>query len=152
MNSQLQIRLAKEQDSTALLELFKQHAAYEGHKLAIHDQAQALTELSHCPLSIFVVEEKNALQGYMSLVPQYSTWEMKSYLYLDCLFLKPTLRGKGIGKKLMLSAAEYAKKQGIKQIQWQTPQENSDAIAFYKNLGAVDKTKNVSFGIYQVKQ
>jgi ribosomal protein S18 acetylase RimI-like enzyme len=70
---------------------------------------------------------------------------MDWYLYLDCLYLGPELRGLGLGKQLMLTAAAHAKKLGIKQMQWQTPEDNHNAIAFYNKLGASNKAKQRFF-------
>ncbi|WP_175623974.1 GNAT family N-acetyltransferase [Pseudocolwellia agarivorans] len=143
MNNNIEtvIREATKQDAEQLCSLFKQHALYEGHDLVLSDQALALLHLPDCPLTIFVVEEANEIKGYMSLIKQFSTWDMNYYLYMDCLYLLPALRGKGLGKKLMLVCQQYGKKHKLAEIQWQTPIENVDAIEFYRCIGAKHKSK-----------
>lgn len=143
--TQPQIRPAKPQDNIALLELFKAHALHEGHDLNIADQLKCLSDPKSHPLTLFVVDHNSQLHGYMSLVKQYSSWDMAWYLYLDCLYLAPTLRGLGLGQQLMQIAAEHARQSGISQLQWQTPVDNFDAIGFYQKLGAENKQKQRFF-------
>ena len=140
MNQNINIRKSRVDDSSTLARLFREHALYEGHDLQITNQFEQLEKGSY-PAVIFVVEINNSVLGYMSLLKQYSTWDMQSYLYLDCLFLRHELRGFGVGRKLMNTASDYAKELGLSEIQWQTPVENIDAIGFYKKLGAQNKNK-----------
>ncbi|NQY63505.1 MAG: GNAT family N-acetyltransferase [Alteromonadaceae bacterium] len=142
MKANTTIRSAQATDGKALIELFKLHAQHEGHKLIINNkQLHALTNNHTHPLILFVVEHNGLVEGYMSLIKQFSTWDMDYYLYLDCLFLKTSLRGMNIGKQMMATAAELSKSLGLKQIQWQTPHDNNNAIAFYQKMGATGKQK-----------
>lgn len=88
-----------------------------------------------------VAEVENTIEGYATFMPQISTWAAERYLYLDCLFLTRAVRGLGIGKKIMDSIKTEAKQRGCSEVQWQTPDFNSDAIQFYQKLGAKAKTK-----------
>ena len=144
MNQNINIRKSRVDDSSILAKLFREHALYEGHDLQITDQFELLEKGTH-PAAIFIVEIDNSVLGYMSLLKQYSTWDMESYLYLDCLFLRPELRGFGVGRKLMSTASDYAIELGLSEIQWQTPVENIEAIGFYRKLGAQDKNKKRFF-------
>ncbi len=130
------IRLAQQGDQHALLALMQAHAQYEGQQLPVRDQAARLANLNSLPVTIYVVEVNGQLQGYISFVQQFSTWDLAWYLYIDCLYLTPEFRGLGLGHELMQIAKHYAKQQGIAQLQWQTPAENSLAIGFYQKLGA----------------
>jgi ribosomal protein S18 acetylase RimI-like enzyme len=82
----------------------------------------------------------------MSLLTQYSTWNTERYLYLDCLFMRTEYRGLGTGQKLMAMASNYTKELNLSEVQWQTPNDNIDAIRFYKKQDRRTKIKNVSFG------
>ena len=92
-----------------------------------------------------VVENDNQLVGYISYMKQFSTWDADFYVHLDCLFLKDTTRGKGIGRQLMKKVQEYAIAENCIEIQWQTPNFNTRAISFYKRLGAQSRTKERFF-------
>ena len=99
----------------------------------------------HEVLKCLVAERNNLLVGYATFMKQFSTWDAAFYLYLDCLFLKEEVRGKGAGRQLMNKVKEYALEEGCKLIQWQTPDFNAGAIQFYQRLGAVSKTKERFF-------
>ena len=141
------IRAATSDDAEFLSKMFIAHALLEGHTLVIEHQLKALNNLQQSPLSIYVVEKKNEQEqineivGYMSLIKQYSTWDMDWYLYLDCLYLDKSIRGGGIGKKMMNYALTLASTLNIRMLQWQTPEDNEMAIVFYHHLGASSKAK-----------
>ncbi|MDO7083578.1 GNAT family N-acetyltransferase [Pseudocolwellia sp. AS88] len=146
MNTPIIIREAKKYDAPQLLSLFEKHAEYEGNSLlstkqATSDKLNILKNLSDTPLIILVVVQGTEIKGYMSLLKQFSTWDMNYYLYMDCLYLLPELRGEGMGKLLMEHCKSYSHQHKLLEIQWQTPVENSKAINFYKHIGARSKAK-----------
>ena len=92
-----------------------------------------------------MAECNDNLVGYATFTKQFSTWDAAFYLYLDCLFLKEEVRGKGAGRQLMDKVKDDAREENCKLIQWQTPDFNTSAIQFYQKLGAVSKTKERFF-------
>ena len=80
------IRVATDNDKKPLILLMKEHALYEGGDIEIHKH-QKMNNLKALPVIIYVVERKDNLIGYMSVIKQFSTWGMNWYLYLDCLYL-----------------------------------------------------------------
>ncbi|MGV2872259.1 N-acetyltransferase family protein [Colwellia sp. E150_009] len=135
------IREAQNSDSEQLYMLFKKHAEYESCILHVSNQKQALSNLDEYPMKIFVAEYENVIIGYLSVIKQFSTWDMDYYLYVDCLYLTPKARGKLLGKKLMYLAREYGNSISISKLQWQTPVENINASGFYSSIGAESKNK-----------
>jgi len=73
--------------------------------------------------------------GFAFFFYNYSTWQGKPGLYLEDLFVKPTFRGKGIGKSLLLHLAKVAVAENCGRFQWQVLDWNTPAIDFY-NLSA----------------
>lgn len=138
------IRVATDNDKKPLTLLMKEHALYEGGDIEIHKH-QKMNNLKALPVIIYVVERKDNLIGYMSVIKQFSTWGMNWYLYLDCLYLTEATRGYGIGLKLMQKLKEIAEFENINVIQWQTPEDNHQAIKFYHKLGAINKVKQRFF-------
>jgi len=138
------IRMTRQSDMPALLLMMKEHALFEGADLNIsrHHQQSQLTAL---PVTIFVVTDNEQLVGYMSVIKQFSTWDLDWYLYLDCLYLSEHTRGLGLGGQLMGKLKSFAKEHKIKEIQWQTPKENLPAIEFYQKQGAINKHKQRFF-------
>lgn len=141
----MNIREAKNSDAKQLASLFHKHAVYEGNSLSTNENAIALCLMEDHPAHIIVVEQHGELKGYMSVIKQFSTWDMEYYLYMDCLYLEPELRGKGLGLQLMDICKQLADQNSVKEIQWQTPVENVKAIGFYEKLGATKKAKQRFF-------
>ena len=74
--------------------------------------------------------------GFALFFYNYSTWQGRAGLYLEDLFVRPALRGKGIGKALLLHLAEIAVRENLGRFQWQVLDWNTPAIEFYRALGA----------------
>ena len=66
----------------------------------------------------------------------YSTFLARRGLYLEDLFVRPELRGRGIGKALVLHLARLAHERGCGRMEWSVLDWNKGAIAFYESLGA----------------
>ncbi len=142
------IRFAKEEDSKQIVLLCKAHAIHERATFAPNKKAMLLTQYlfrSENTLKCVVVEQNNELLGYATFMKQFSTWDADFYIYLDCLYLKEEIRGKGIGVKIMTLVKEFATSENCTMIQWQTPVFNTNAINFYKKTGAKSKTKERFF-------
>ena len=142
------IRKAIPQDVTQLVDLCAAHAAYERLGFDKSNKKEMLSRqlfFMENNIQCLVVEKNNQLMGYATYMKQFSTWDAGFYVYLDCLFLKVDIRGKGIGNQLMRRVQEYAIAENCIQIQWQTPDFNTQAINFYKRLGAQLKTKERFF-------
>jgi GNAT superfamily N-acetyltransferase len=57
-------------------------------------------------------------------------------LYLKELFVTPTRHRTGVGRQLMESLFETARRYGCSRVEWTADQDNPGAQAFYKKLGA----------------
>ncbi|MCX2681604.1 GNAT family N-acetyltransferase [Galbibacter sp. EGI 63066] len=144
----MEIRFARESDITQLVALCALHAAFEKADFNLKNKAELLKKhlfdkqnLVKC----LVIETEGELMGYATFMKQFSTWDAGFHVYLDCLYLKESIRGQGIGSQLMKKIKDYAASENCGHIQWQTPDFNEKAIAFYQKLGAVSKTKERFF-------
>lgn len=138
------IRFAREEDLNRIVDLCNAHATYEKAEYEKKNKAKRLqNDLFSNPPKLYclVVESDGYLIGYATYMKQYSSWEAGEYIYMDCLYLKEFVRGLGLGKKLVRSIQQEGKKLGCTAIQWQTPDFNTRAIKFYKQLGATHKSK-----------
>lgn len=142
------IRFAERKDIESIVALCQLHAAFERAAFDATNKEEALKIYlfsSEPVLNCLVVETEGELVGYATFMKQFSTWDAHFYMYLDCLFLKEETRGQGIGLQIMNRIKEYAKFEKCICIQWQTPNFNEGAIAFYKTLGAKSKSKKRFF-------
>ncbi len=139
------LRYAEKKDVEKIVLLCKEHMAFEKVDVIIPDAYSDMLSRhlfnSDNAVKCILVEYKNEVLGYATFIKQFATWKANYYIYLDCLFLKENARGKGVGKQIMLKIKAFAKSQNCSEIQWQTPEFNTDAIRFYQKLGAISKTK-----------
>jgi len=74
--------------------------------------------------------------GFAFYFFHYSTWLGRPGLYLEDLFVRPELRGTGIGKALLIHLAQVAVQENCYSMRWQVLDWNQPAIDFYEKLGA----------------
>lgn len=135
----LEIRKATEEDAAQILSLIQGIAEYE----KLTHQVSATEELirqnmfsdhpyAHCFLALWDGE----LAGYALYFFNFSTFLAKPGLYLEDLFVQPDLRGKGIGKELLLTLAREANEKDCGRMEWMALDWNTPAHDFYFALGA----------------
>ncbi len=142
------IRKAQLKDMDQLIQLCQEHAEYERSEYNPKGKFVKLTALifsDQAPVNCVVAESEGQLIGYVTFMKQFSTWDAAYYVYMDCLFLRETARGQGIGKELMRSVVRFARDEYCSQVQWHTPDFNHRAIKFYRDYGAISKTKERFF-------
>ena len=57
-------------------------------------------------------------------------------IYLEDLYVRPELRGQGIGKALLRGLARRCADEGLARLEWAVLDWNAPSIAFYESLGA----------------
>ena len=140
----LVLRPIQPADVAQLVTLCAEHAAFEQAPFTENGQAERLAGFLFGPRPAaycLVVARDQELLGFATYMPEFSTWDAAYYLHLDCLFLRPELRGRGLGRRVMTAIAYEAQRLGCALVQWQTPEFNRNAIAFYRRLGAREKAK-----------
>ncbi len=138
------IRQAGEADINAVILLMEEHALYEKTRFDPTSLAPRLVAAmqGRAPrLTIFIAQVKHKAIGYCSVTQEFSSWQGQEYLHMDCLFIKSQMRGLRIGESLFETTVVHAKKIGLGELQWQTPEWNDSAVRFYRRIGATDKRK-----------
>jgi GNAT superfamily N-acetyltransferase len=74
--------------------------------------------------------------GFAVWFVNFSTFSGRHGIYLEDLFVRPVLRGKGIGKALLVHLAKTCLTNGWSRLQWAVLDWNTPSIEFYKSLGA----------------
>ena len=135
----LTIRPATASDISLIQQFIRDLAEYEREpEAAVATQEDLLRDgFGPEPKYRCVIAEWNGEPaGFAFFFYNYSTWQGKPGLYLEDLFVKPSFRGKGIGKALLLHLAKIAAAENCGRFQWQVLDWNTPAIDFYKSLGA----------------
>jgi len=131
-----------------IIDLCEAHAAFEKCEYNRENKAISLGQDlfgDNPKLICLVAEVDGKYVGYITWMKQYSTWDAKEYLYMDCLYLEEEYRSFGIGEALVNGMKEYGRSHKIDLVQWQTPDFNIRAIKFYKRIGATSKSKERFF-------
>lgn len=135
----LQIRPATEADTPLILELIRALAGYE----KLLDRCIATEDLLRATLfgprpyaETIIAEWDGAPAGFALFFHNYSTFLARPGIYLEDLFVKPELRGRGIGKGLLAYLAALAIERHCGRIEWAVLDWNEPSIGFYKSLGA----------------
>lgn len=142
--SQFNIRAVRPDDLDALMPLIAAHVAYEGDTWQEHGQRERLRDalFGAAPrLFCFMAFEGGRAVGYATANFEYSTWQAREYLHMDCLYLDEAVRGQGLGAALFERLEALARARGCELIQWQTPASNEIGQRFYAKLGASHKAK-----------
>jgi len=136
----LVIRRARPDEAGLVLSLVRELAEYERllHEVEATEQmiADALFA-SHPRLFCDIAEWNGEVAGFAVWFLNFSTFSGRSGLHLEDLYVRPALRGKGIGKALMSYLAKECVANGWSRLQWSVLDWNAPSIAFYKSLGAV---------------
>jgi len=67
----------------------------------------------------------------------YSTFQGRHGLWLEDLYVDPAMRGKGIGKALLVNLARRCVAEGLGRFEWWVLDWNEPSIEFYKSQGGV---------------
>src|SRR3984957_21277501 len=73
--------------------------------------------------------------GFAVWFINFSPFSGRSGIYLEDLFVRPPLRGNGIGKALLAHLAQQCVANGWSRLQWAVLGWNTPSIEFYKSLG-----------------
>ncbi|MDV4149821.1 GNAT family N-acetyltransferase [Clostridium sp. AL.422] len=135
----LKIRETSDEDCSLILSFIKEIAEYEN----LSDQVVATEEILKESIfrnnraEVVIVELDGKAIGYALYFYNFSTFNGRSGLYLEDLFIKKEFRGRGIGKEVFKFLGKKAKEEGCKRMEWSCLDWNEPSIKFYKSLGAV---------------
>ena len=135
----LRIRKAEAGDVSQILALVRELAEYEkaSHEVKATEADLLRDGFSGTPrFFVELAEWESAPAGFALWFYNYSTWEGRPGIYLEDLYVRPALRGRGIGKALLVHLARRAAAERCGRFQWQVLDWNTPSIEFYEALGA----------------
>jgi GNAT superfamily N-acetyltransferase len=83
-----------------------------------------------------VETDEREVAGFAVWFLNYSTWTGTHGIFLEDLFIKPTFRGRGYGKSLLIHLAQECVAKGYHRLKWSVLDWNQPSIDFYLSLGA----------------
>jgi len=138
-NTDSRIRSAAPADVRLILELIRELAEYEklAHQVVATEEDIRNSLFGPRPAAeCLIAEFDGAPAGFALFFHNFSTFLGKPGVYLEDLYVKPELRGKGIGRKLLAHLAQLAVTRGCGRFEWAVLDWNEPAIGFYRSIGA----------------
>jgi len=132
------IRWATENDAALIVHFIKALASFEKEPV----EHVRITEAdvrrdgfgSHRRFEVLIAEVDRKAVGFALFFPNYSTWEGKPGLYIEDIFVDESMRGTGIGRKLIAAVAKIAASRGGARIDLAVLNWNP-ARGFYHRIG-----------------
>jgi GNAT superfamily N-acetyltransferase len=134
-----QIRPAQRDDVPVILQLIRDLATYERAPNDVTATEEQLVGVLFGPkpsAEVLLAFEDKTPVGFAVFFHNFSTWLGRPGLYLEDLFVKPEVRGKGYGRALLVDLARIARDRGCGRMEWAVLDWNDPAIQFYRKLGA----------------
>jgi GNAT superfamily N-acetyltransferase len=136
----LGIRAAVPDDAPLVMRFIRALAEYEklGHEVEA-GEADIVRDLFGPVPRVFcdLAFDDGRPAGFALWYYTYSTFQGRHGIWLEDLFVDPTIRGKGIGKALLVHLAQRCTREGLGRLEWAVLDWNRPAIDFYVSQGAV---------------
>jgi len=136
----MEIREATAADVPLILQFIRDLAEYErlAHKVVATEEELRRTLFGNPRFAEVVFAREDGKDvGFALFFHNYSTFLGSPGIYLEDLFVQPSMRGRGIGKALLAHLAHLAKERGCGRVEWAVLDWNAPSIEFYKSIGAV---------------
>jgi GNAT superfamily N-acetyltransferase len=137
--AQFAIRTAMPGDLPIILKLIHELATYERAPDEVVATLESLEDVLFGPnpaAEVLLGEEAGEPVCFAVFFHNFSTWLGRRGLYLEDLFVRPALRGKGYGRALLVRLAQIARERDCGRMEWAVLDWNEPAIEFYRKLGA----------------
>ena len=147
-----EIRTTTEADVPIILSLIHELAEYERAPDAVVANETGLREVLFGPkrsAEVLLALEEGEPVGFAVYFYNFSTWLGRPGLYLEDLFIRPSVRGNGYGRALLERLARIAQERGCGRMEWAVLDWNDPAIQFYRKLGAEPMTEWTVFRLTQ---
>ena len=142
------IRLAAAADAEALAALAAEfHAAHGDPTGHLTPEAIRRDGFGEEPeFRVLVAEDAAVLVGYALFYDAYEPSYAARGVYMADLYVRPSARRCGLGRRLIAAVAEDARRHGRTYVWWVAQAVNVEAQAFYRTLATVELS-TVAFAV-----
>jgi GNAT superfamily N-acetyltransferase len=136
--NELRIRPAVEDDAQLLFDLILELAGYEKltEKVVGDPEVLRRTLFEQRAGEALVLELGAEVVGYAIFFTTFSSFECRSGIWLEDVYVRPEHRRGGVGRAVMEHLAELALERGHVRLEWCALEWNEPALGFYEGLGA----------------
>lgn len=134
-----EIRHAQIEDCPLILEFIRELADYERLSHEVVATVPVLEESLFGPrpfADVLIADYQQQPVGYALFFHNLSTFTGRPGIYLEDLYVKPALRGRGFGKCLLAYIAKLAVDSKCTRFEWSVLDWNEPSIQFYRSIGA----------------
>ncbi|HYC82553.1 MAG TPA: GNAT family N-acetyltransferase [Solirubrobacterales bacterium] len=136
----IEIRPATEADVETVFALIVELAVYEKAPEQVVGDAATLRRTlfeQHAAEALLIEDaETGEAIGYAIFYVTFSSWECRSGIWLEDVYVKPERRRGGIGRAVMEHLAALALERGHVRFEWVALDWNEPALNFYDGIGA----------------
>jgi len=138
----MKFKIGARQDLSGILKLYNQLNNSNTVSFTIKEADKIWKKIEKSNIKYFLAKEKSKILGscYICIIPNL-TYNGKSIGFIENLIVNETNRGRGIGKKLMEMAIEYARENDCYKVVLQSGLNREEAHLFYNKMGFNGKTK-----------
>ena len=136
----ISIRPATPNDVPTVAFLIRALSQYEKleHEVTMTEDRLRATMFGPRPYAeALLAEDDGKPVGFALFFHNYSTFLGRPGIYLEDLFVRQAMRGRGIGKALLARLARIARERGCGRVEWAVLDWNAPSIAFYRSIGAI---------------
>jgi GNAT superfamily N-acetyltransferase len=127
------------QDVPLILSFIKELAEYERLSDSVVVTEDALEEAlfgKRPTASALIGYYEDAPVSFALFFHNFSTFAGRPGLYLEDLYVRPEMRGRGFGRMMLRRLAQLARARQCARMEWAVLDWNEPAIKFYQSLGA----------------
>jgi GNAT superfamily N-acetyltransferase len=136
----LTLRAAAPEDAGLVLAFISELAVYErlaNAVVATKADIEAALFCDHPKAFCDLAEMDGEAVGFAVWFYNFSTFVGRHGLYLEDLYVRPHVRGLGIGRALLRRLAQRCVQENLGRMEWSVLDWNAPSIAFYDRLGSV---------------
>lgn len=138
--TKITIRPLTPEDRTAWAALWMAYLEFYGTSVsdAIYETTFArLCSVDHFDQNGLVAAQDGRLVGLVHYIYHPHNWRLEKVCYLQDLYADPSVRGTGVGRKLIEAVYIQADRDGCPSVYWLTQDFNAEARRLYDRIGTL---------------
>ncbi|WP_429932318.1 N-acetyltransferase family protein [Agrobacterium vitis] len=142
------IRKARPEDVPVILRFITDLAIFEKAEHEVKATVESLHESLFGEGAVAfaaILEQQATPVGHAIWFYNYSTWQARTGLYLEDLYIDPAHRGGGAGRAMLRYLAKLAVDTGCGRFEWSVLDWNEPAIRVYDAIGAEPQTEWIRY-------
>lgn len=135
----IRLQLATERDVPVILRFIKELADYEKlsqEVVATEDTLRSSLFGARPAAEAVIAYARDEPVGFAIYFQTFSTFLGRPGIYLEDLYVTPTRRGQGIGRRLLAYVARVTVDRGYGRMEWSVLNWNEPALVVYRKIGA----------------